>query len=57
MKYLILLLLFIPFLVVAQPEFDKAEKQYQNGQISQARILFENVVKENPNHLKSLEYL
>ena len=42
---------------MAQNDFDKAEKYFEKGQISQARVLFENVVKENPNHIKSLEYL
>ncbi len=57
MKYLILNLFLFPLLVVAQTNFDKAEKYYEKGQISQARVLFENIVKENPNHLKALEYL
>lgn len=57
MKYLILKLFLFPFLVMAQSDFEKAEKCYEKGQISQARILFENTVKENPNHLKALEYL
>ena len=57
MKYLALILFLYPVLVMAQNDFDKAEKYYEKGQISQARLLFENVVKENPNHIKSLEYL
>ena len=57
MKYLALILFLYPFLVMAQNDFDKAEKYFEKGQISQARVLFENVVKENPNHIKSLEYL
>lgn len=57
MKYLLFCLLFSPFLVMAQSNFEKAEKLYLQGQISSAKILFESVLKENPNHLKTLEYL
>ena len=42
---------------MAQTDFDKAEKCYDRGQISQAKLFFENIVKANPNHLKALEYL
>jgi uncharacterized protein HemY len=27
------------------------------GKMEQARIMFESVLKENPSHIKSLEYL
>ena len=57
MKYLLFCLFFFSILVVAQPNFDKAEKLYQQGQISSAKSLFETALKENPNHLKTLEYL
>lgn len=42
---------------MAQPNFYKAEKLYNQGQVEQAKKLFESVLKENPNHVKSLEYL
>ncbi len=57
MKYLLFHLYFFPLLVMAQHNFDKAEKLYQQGQIEQAKNLLESVLKENPNHLKTLEYL
>jgi tetratricopeptide (TPR) repeat protein len=57
MKYFTLVLLLFPIFVLAQTDFEKAEKCYGKGQISHAKLLFENVVKENPNHLKALEYL
>ncbi|PWA04946.1 tetratricopeptide repeat protein [Flavobacterium psychrotolerans] len=57
MKYLIWIVLLFPILVKAQLDFNKAEKYFQQGQFSQAKVLFENIVKDNPNHLKGLEYL
>ena len=42
---------------MSQNDFAKAEKLYQQGQISQAKIIFEAILKENPNHLKVIEYL
>lgn len=57
MKYLTHILFFFPILVMAQSDFAKAEKYYQQGQFSEAKIIFENSVKENPNNVKALEYL
>jgi len=42
---------------MSQNDFAKAEKLYQQGQISQAKIIFEAILRENPNHLKVIEYL
>jgi tetratricopeptide (TPR) repeat protein len=41
----------------SQTEFSKAEKFFQQGKYAEAKTLFEAVIKQNPNHLKSLEYL
>lgn len=57
MKYLLFYLYFLPLLAMAQTNFEKAEKLYQQGQMLQAKNLLESVLKENPNHLKTLEYL
>jgi tetratricopeptide (TPR) repeat protein len=57
MKYLVLVYFFIPLLVTAQSDFAKAEKLYQQGQIAESKIVFETILKENPNHLKTIEYL
>ena len=42
---------------MSQSDFAKAEKLYQQGQIFKAKIVFEAILKENPNHIKTLEYL
>lgn len=57
MKYIFLLYFLNPVFVMSQNDFAKAEKLYQQGQISQAKIIFEAILKENPNHLKVIEYL
>lgn len=41
----------------SQTNFDKAEKFFQQNNFAAAKPLFEDFLKENPNHLKSLEYL
>lgn len=57
MKYLISLNLLLTIMINAQPNFEKAEKLFSQKKYNLAKPLFENVVKENPNHLKALEYL
>ncbi len=43
--------------MVSQTNFDRAEKFFQQNNFASAKPLFEDFLKENPNHLKSLEYL
>ena len=44
-------------MIYSQFNFEKAEKLFSQEKYTLAKPLFENVVKENPNHLKALEYL
>ena len=55
-NYLTLFLLF-PLMIWAQSDFGKAEKLFEGGKYDQAQPLFESFLKENPNHLKTIEYL
>ncbi|WP_395045040.1 tetratricopeptide repeat protein [Flavobacterium sp.] len=41
----------------AETDFDKAEKLYNQKKYSEAKVLFESFLKENPNNYKSIEYL
>ena len=41
----------------AQSNFDKAEKMYSENNLSEAKKLFEDFLKDNPNHSKTIEYL
>lgn len=55
-KFLTFLLLF-PLLIWSQSDYSKAEKLFEAGKYDQARPIFESFLKENPSHLKTLEYL
>ncbi len=55
--FLVLFCATISFKSFAQSDFSKAEKLVQQGKFAEAKPLFEAVIKQNPNHLKSLEYL
>jgi len=43
--------------MMAETDFDKAEKLYQQEKWQQAKSLFESYLKENPNNFKAIEYL
>ncbi|TDP57833.1 tetratricopeptide repeat protein [Flavobacterium dankookense] len=43
--------------MMAETDFDKAEKLYKAEKYEQAKPLLETVIKENPNHYKAIEYL
>ncbi len=55
-KFLSLLLLF-PLMIWSQSDYGKAEKLFDVGKYDQARPIFESFLKENPSHLKTIEYL
>jgi tetratricopeptide (TPR) repeat protein len=56
MKKLLLLLLF-PSLLWAQTSFELAVEYFNNEQYSQAKPLFHEYLKQNPDHTKTREYL
>lgn len=41
----------------SQSNFDKAEKLFEAEKFEQAQPIFESLLKENPSHLKTIEYL
>ncbi|MBY0487631.1 MAG: tetratricopeptide repeat protein [Flavobacteriaceae bacterium] len=57
MKFLTYLFLLISIQTMAESDFDKAEKLYQQEKWQQAKSLFESYLKENPNNYKAIEYL
>lgn len=57
MRISVSLLLFFPILLFSQSNFEKAEKLFTAGKYSLAKPIFEIFYRENPNDLKSLEYL
>lgn len=44
-------------MLLSQSNFDKGLQLMESGKTEQARIVFESVLKENPSHIKSLEFL
>ncbi|HEY6142917.1 MAG TPA: hypothetical protein VIV55_05725 [Flavobacterium sp.] len=57
MKQLIFFFLLFPLLILAQTNFDKAEVLFKERRYDQAQSIFESLLKENPSHLKTIEYL
>lgn len=57
MKFLSFLFLLISFNMMAETDFEKAEKLYKQEKYDQAKTLFESFLKSNPNHYKTVEYL
>lgn len=47
----------VPIMAFSQTNFEKAEKLFSQGKYTLAKPVFEDVLVENPNHLKTLEYL
>jgi len=57
MKQLILVFLVFPIIMWSQSDFNKAEKLFKAEKYEQAQPIFESFLKENPSHLKTMEYL
>lgn len=57
MKFLNLFILLISLNISAESDFEKAERLFQQEKWDQAKVLFENLVRQNPNDYKSIEYL
>ena len=57
MKYFFLIALVLSNLFMDSTDFEKAEKLFQQEKYSQAKVLFENYLKANPNNYKTIEYL
>lgn len=57
MERKIFFFLLFPLLILAQPNFDKAEQLFKEKKYDLAEPFFESHLKENPTHLKTIEYL
>lgn len=57
MKAKIVFFLLISQFVFSQTSFEKAERLYDQGKYTLAKPLFETILKESPNQLKTIEYL
>ena len=54
---IILYIFFVPMICLSQTNFDKAEKLFNQEKYALAKPIFESFLKENPTHLKTIEYL
>jgi len=57
MKKILFFVFLVPAMIFSQTNFEKAEKLFSQEKYAQAKPIFENILSENPNHLKTLEYL
>jgi tetratricopeptide (TPR) repeat protein len=56
-RFLFLFINLIPIFVISQTDFDKAEKLFLSKNFEQSKVLFQNYLKDNPNNIKTIEYL
>ena len=57
MNIIFILYSFISVFLIEHNDFEKAEQLFQKDKFLEAKVLFENYLKSNPNHTKTLEYL
>ena len=57
MKKICCFLILLPIFVFAQSEFERGEKLFNQKKFVEAKLLFENHLKMNPNNYKTIEML
>ncbi len=57
MKFIYLFLILFNVQMQSQTNFEKGQKLFEEGKFDSSKPFFENDLKENPNHLKAIEYL
>jgi tetratricopeptide (TPR) repeat protein len=57
MKILSFFFLLLSFQMLAETDFEKAEKLFQQEKWEQSKVLFERFLQSNPNNYKTIEYL
>ena len=57
MKQVVLFFLVFPIMMWSQSDYNKAEKLFKAEKYELAQPVFESFLKENPSHLKTMEYL
>ena len=57
MKYWQLILLFYSLLSFSQSSFEKGEKLWMQKRVNEAKQMFQEYLKSQPNHIKTIEYL
>ena len=57
MKLIQVFVLLFSLQLMANSDFEKAEKLFKQNKFAESQLLFEKYLKENPTHTKTLEYL
>ena len=57
MNRVVFLLVCIPSMLLSQTNFEKGVQLMDSGKMDQARVVFENVLKEYPSNSNALEFL
>ncbi|PWA09822.1 tetratricopeptide repeat protein [Flavobacterium laiguense] len=57
MKETLIIFLLFPLLILGQTNYEKGEKLFIERKFNQAQPLLESFLKNNPNHLETIEYL
>jgi len=56
-KFIYKIIFLFPLMIFSQSDFEKAEKLFLQGKYALAKPILENVLKDKPSDLKTLEYL
>ena len=57
MKFILSLILSLPFSLYPQTDFGKAQQLFAKQQFAEAKVLFESDLKQNPKHTEAIEFL
>lgn len=57
MKAFFCILFLMPLFALSQSNFDKAAHLFRQGKLAQSQAIFESYLQENPNDIKTLEFL
>jgi tetratricopeptide (TPR) repeat protein len=57
MKYILIIFLLLPLLVMSQSNFERGQRLFEEGKTDQAEIIFKSILKTESSNLKVMEYL
>jgi tetratricopeptide (TPR) repeat protein len=57
MKYLLIIFLVLPILVMSQTNLERGQRLFDEGKTDQAELVFKSILKSDPTNLKAIEYL
>lgn len=57
MKYILIVCLIFPLILLSQSSYDQARKLFEEGKFEQSQTIFKALLKKDPSNLKVNEYL